>query len=105
MNITLSADKDLVENARRYAQRHGTSLNQLIRDYLRTVTGEQSREEAAEEFAVIAREMPGDSGGRAWAGREDVYRERIDCYGGQPGRESDMPGAESHTGGDPGGAL
>lgn len=83
MNITLSADEDLVENAREYARRHGTSLNQIIRDYLRTLTAAETREEAAEAFEAVARSMAGDSSdgpeaGSPWAGREALYRERLE---------------------------
>ena len=82
MNITLSADEDLIETAREYARRHGTSLNQMIRDYLQTITAAETREEAADAFEVVARSMAGDSGGcrRAgspWEGREALYRERL----------------------------
>lgn len=45
MNVTLSIDERVVADARRLAALRGTSLNQLIRDYLAelTQTGEQSR--------------------------------------------------------------
>ena len=45
MNVTLSIDGRVVADARRLAALRGTSLNQLIRDYLAelTQTGEQSR--------------------------------------------------------------
>ena len=78
MNVTLSADKDLLKRARRYARSHGTSLNQLFRDFLGELTGAMSSEEAAEEFAIIARTMAGDSGGGPWSGRDELYRERLD---------------------------
>ncbi|MFO8065499.1 MAG: DUF6364 family protein [Spirochaetota bacterium] len=80
MNITLSADDELVRKARRYAQEHETSLNQLIRDYLETLVGEIPREEAAREFETVARSMAGNSrrrGGSAWQGREELYAERM----------------------------
>ena len=80
MNITLSADGELVRKARRYAQEHDTSLNQLIRDYLETLVGELPREEAAREFETVARSMAGNSrsrGGAAWQGREELYAERM----------------------------
>ncbi|TVQ18639.1 MAG: hypothetical protein EA382_17525 [Spirochaetaceae bacterium] len=78
MNVTLSADQDLLEKARRYAQQHGTSLNQLFRDYLQQLTGDVGYDEAAAEFASIARTKPGNSKGRAWSGRVDLYRDRLE---------------------------
>lgn len=85
MNITLSADGELVRKARKYAEEHDTSLNQLIRDYLEHLVGELPREAAAEEFEVVARSMSGNSrehaGAPAWQGRDELYRERIDGMG------------------------
>jgi hypothetical protein len=83
MNITLSAQDELVEKARRYAGEHGTSLNQLIRDYLERLVGSVSAEDAAAEFVAVAREMGGDSSGTggAWTGRDGLYAERIDRIG------------------------
>lgn len=80
MNITLSADQDLIERARRYAAEHGTSLNQLIRDHLERLVGDTPRDAAAAEFAMIGRTMGGDSrraGGPVWAGRARLYEERV----------------------------
>lgn len=34
-NVTLSVDEELITQARRYAHRYNTTLNQLIRDLLR----------------------------------------------------------------------
>ena len=39
MNITLSADAELIRKSRQYAKAHDTSLNQLVRDYLSTISG------------------------------------------------------------------
>ena len=38
MNVTLSIDDQVVARARRLAATRGTSLNQLIRDYLEELT-------------------------------------------------------------------
>jgi hypothetical protein len=61
VNITLSADEDLIAKARAYAQARNTTLNQLVRDYLRRVTGQIDPQRAAEEFAELARSRPGRS--------------------------------------------
>ena len=61
MNITLSADEKLIKKAREYAHKHGTTLNQLIRDYMERLTGHMSPEEAMKEFTRIALEHPGRS--------------------------------------------
>ena len=38
MNVTLSIDDRVLEEARRIAANRGTSLNQMIRDYLQELT-------------------------------------------------------------------
>jgi len=60
-NVTLTADEDLLAKARAYAQARKTTLNQLIRDYLTRLTGQVDPEQAAEEFAELARSRPGCS--------------------------------------------
>jgi hypothetical protein len=59
MNFTLSADKETIERTRDYALKHGSSLNQLVRDFLNNLVSVQDRDEAADEFARNAAEHPG----------------------------------------------
>lgn len=54
VNITLSAENDLVAKARAYAQTRNTTVNQLIRDYLGRLTGQMDPQKAADEFAELA---------------------------------------------------
>jgi hypothetical protein len=61
MNITLSADPELVKKVREYAARKGTTLNRLIREYMEQVIGEKDADSAAAEFARLAREEAGQS--------------------------------------------
>ena len=61
MNITLSAGKKIIENCRRYAKEHGTSLNSLVRDYLEKISGESDRKANAQEFAQLAEAKAGRS--------------------------------------------
>jgi hypothetical protein len=84
MNITLSARDELIEQAREYAKEHGTSLNQLIRDHLERLVGVTPRDQAADEFVAVAREMGGDSAASqgAWPGREAIYADRLGRFGG-----------------------
>ena len=42
-NVTLSMPDDLLSKSREYAEKHGTTLNEMIRDYLKkTVKSDQS---------------------------------------------------------------
>ena len=50
MNVTLSIDEQLVARARKKAEALGKSLNQLIRDYLQTISGGDDPERSIEEF-------------------------------------------------------
>lgn len=60
MNITLSADEKLIEKARAAAAARGTTLNEMIRNYMRQLTGEtMTRQEAADEFVRLALSNPG----------------------------------------------
>jgi len=61
MNITLSADKETISKSRQYAEKHGTSLNNMVRDYLKRISGQSDSAANAEEFAQLARSMPGCS--------------------------------------------
>jgi hypothetical protein len=54
MNITLSADQELIKKSRQYAKNHGTSLNSLIRTFLKNISGEKDKSASAEEFAQLA---------------------------------------------------
>ena len=44
MNITLSIDERIAENAREAARKMGKSLNQAVRDYLEQLAGADRRE-------------------------------------------------------------
>lgn len=74
MNITLSADADTVKKTREIARKRGTSLNGLIRDYMRSVADQQDRENVAQAFTKNAL----TSGGKSSTGfrfcREDAHQ-------------------------------
>lgn len=73
MNITLSADKELIEKCRRYAKEHNTTINQLVRDFLKKTVGSQEPAESAEEFAELAKNMPGKSPEGFRFSRDSLY--------------------------------
>ncbi|MBQ9366350.1 MAG: hypothetical protein IJT83_01115 [Victivallales bacterium] len=49
MNITLSIPDDVVVNAREYAKKHGTSLNQMVREHLKRFSQESVRQDNTEK--------------------------------------------------------
>ena len=73
-NITLSADENLIASARAYAQAHGTTLNDLIRDYLAVLANLRDPKEVAKEFAREAREHSGCSEEGWKLDREEIHR-------------------------------
>jgi len=73
MNITLSAEQKLIKKTRDYAARHGTSMNSMIREYMKRVTGVRSQDDIADEFAALARREAGSSGGQKF-NREEAHK-------------------------------
>jgi hypothetical protein len=76
MNLTIAIDDDLLNRARALARRRGTSLQELIREQLRTLAGEQDGATVADELLDLMATEAGRSGGRAW-GRTDAYAGRV----------------------------
>ena len=70
-NITISLDEDLLKSGRRYAEKHQTSMNALIRKLLEQTVRLQSDAWLVECFNLMDR-AGGDSKGRRWQ-REDLY--------------------------------
>jgi hypothetical protein len=73
MNITLSADKDLISNSRLYAEKHNTTLNNLVREYLKRITNESEGRKIAEEFETLARDNGGKSSRDYKFNRDEIY--------------------------------
>jgi len=71
MNVTLSIDDQTLTRARQLAQQRGTSLNQMIRDYLDSLTASDPAKTVA-ELERLWKEGKGHSGGRKW-NREELY--------------------------------
>jgi hypothetical protein len=53
MNITLSVDERVAENAREAARKMGKSLNQVVRDYLEQLAGPERRQQECDEFVKL----------------------------------------------------
>ena len=71
MNITLSIDEQVVAEARRIASVRGTSLNQLVRDYLEDLTRHNDMHSVLDELDAMWSESTGRSQG-PWT-REELY--------------------------------
>ena len=72
VNVTLSIDDEVLARARELASRRGTSLNQMIRDYLEELASDLSSDEILRELEDLWATGEGDSGGRGWT-REELH--------------------------------
>lgn len=73
MNLTLSADKEMINKSRRYAKEQGTSLNGIIREFLKKISGEDDCSANALEFAELAQNMSGCSTSGYVFDREEIH--------------------------------
>jgi flagellar motor component MotA len=74
-NVTLSIPDDLLLRSREYALRHGTSLNQFIRDVLKTIVENQDKstvEKLLEKSSSIAVKTKNIK----WS-REEIYDRKV----------------------------
>lgn len=74
MNLTLSVDDEVVRQARKHAESLGSSVNQMIRDYLEILAGKSDPTSNAEEFERLSGLSAGDS--RGWKFNRDEIHER-----------------------------
>jgi hypothetical protein len=74
MNVTLAIDDRLIQEARRRAEAMGTSVNQLVRQYLEQFVGKSDSHADAAEFERLSRAAQGASGG--WKFNREELHER-----------------------------
>lgn len=63
MNLTLSIDERLVDDARKVAAAMGKSVNQLIREYLEQLTSTSTVEDDLAELRRLSKQSKGNSKG------------------------------------------
>jgi antitoxin component of RelBE/YafQ-DinJ toxin-antitoxin module len=74
MNLTLSVDDRLVEEARRVAAAMGKSLNQVVREYLEALTSMDAARLEIEELRRLSKQGGGRS--RGWRFDREELHER-----------------------------
>jgi hypothetical protein len=75
MNVTLSIDDEVMERARKRAAVLGTSVNQMVREYLEQIGGAADAAADAAEFERLSRLSRGRR--RGWKfNREELHRRR-----------------------------
>jgi Family of unknown function (DUF6364) len=75
MNLTLSVDEQTVEKARRVAKAMHKSLNQLVREYLEQLAGQDQAERDAEEFRRLSGQGKPDPDWKF--NRDEIYDRKI----------------------------
>lgn len=75
MNLTLSVNDEVVLKARKRAEQLGTSVNQLVREYLEELAGKSDPKGDAEEFERLSKISQGDSKGWKFD-REEAHERR-----------------------------
>ncbi len=74
MNLTLSVDERLVKRARKRAEAMGKSLNQLVREYIELLAGNDEAEREIQELRKLSSHSRGRS--RGWRFDRDELHER-----------------------------
>jgi hypothetical protein len=75
MNVTLSIEDEVIRKARRHAEAMGTSVNQLVREYLEQLAGKTDPNTDGAEFERLSRMARGNS--RGWKfNREELHKRR-----------------------------
>lgn len=72
MTLQLSIDDRIVLGARKVAESMGTSIDQLVRDYLERLTSQQDLDQEMEEL----RRLSGLGDSRGWKFNRDEIHER-----------------------------
>lgn len=75
MNVTLAMDDQLILEARRRAEAMGTSVNQLVRQYLEQFVGKADPNGGAAEFERLSGLAQGNSSGWKF-NREELHDRR-----------------------------
>lgn len=86
MNLTIAIDETTVARARKAAEAQGTSVQAMVRAFLRGVAGQDDQQALLNRLRDGWQSGPGDSGGDYQWRREDGYTGRavLDDAGGRP---------------------
>ena len=73
-NLTIVVPEDVLKSARRRALEQGTSVNALLRDYLRQFTGAQPAQvNAAQQVLELSKKSRSGRGKAKWT-RDDLHQ-------------------------------
>ena len=78
--LKVTIDEQLVKRAREAARKRGTTLNKLICDYLRMLTGDSDPEATVRELQSLWDKTPALAPSDYKIRREDAYEERLSRF-------------------------
>lgn len=78
MKLTLAIDDEILKRARMRALDQGTSVNAVVREFLRSYAGSDEEREARRRFVEVGMDSGAGARGteRSWT-REELYEERL----------------------------
>jgi hypothetical protein len=77
-NITLAIDEDVLERARVFAERNGTTVNAMVRTHLQAVVDDHTRREAARAGLLqLIDNSTAELGPDFKWNREELYEDRL----------------------------
>lgn len=72
-NITMRVEEDVLTQARKVAAEQSTSVNALVRDFLKDLSRRESRKQSARrEILKLCQRSKATVGGQTWT-RDDLY--------------------------------
>jgi molybdenum-dependent DNA-binding transcriptional regulator ModE len=75
-NLTIAIDEEILRKARTRATREGSSVNQLLREYLESYAGINSAQNAAlKDLMELSKNATSRRGGKRWT-REELHERR-----------------------------
>ena len=72
MNLTLSANSELIKKARRYANDHNTTLNKMIRTFLESIVEKSNPKSDIDFFLNTVDRIQKKSNRKKW-NRDEIY--------------------------------
>jgi hypothetical protein len=79
-NVTLSIDDHVLDRARKLAAERGTSVNQMVRDFLSRETGSETEEQYRSRMRLVELARNSHRGMTGAWSREEAYAERLSRY-------------------------
>ena len=72
-NVTLSVEEDVLARVRRFAAQRDTSVNALVREFLKAIAEKEARaRQARQRIRLLSQRSPARLGPRSWT-RDELH--------------------------------